>query len=390
MSKMNSLFKRMTRLIVVLVLISVTFSYAMFQGGFVSWFLFYSTIPLFFYSVVLAIVPIQLGQVERIITPAILQRGDTVLVTVRFENRTWWFPLLFMTVQEVGIDKSLNQQANTIFFVGWKKKFEWTYTIEDLQRGKYSFHTLRFTISDFFGWIIRQKEVHAPQTILVFPKITELNDQPLQLLSKSNATTPFSIHKDTTNVVGVRDYQAGDRFSWIHWKSFAKNETLQTKEFEEVQSKKLLLIIDRTTEKSFEETVELTASIIQSVVNQRRELSFLSLGEDRFLTKNIKPHNIKDVMNHLAIVKPDANEQLDALLAKEMQLIRSTTLLVITSELSEQLVKVTQFGLSIICLLLVETQNKEQFKRANIHPNIKVVPINQDNFRDVFTEVMKP
>ena len=35
--------------------------------------------------------------------------------------------------------------------------------------------------------------------------------------------SPLNIVKDTTMATGVRDYQSGDRVTWIHWKSFATN-----------------------------------------------------------------------------------------------------------------------------------------------------------------------
>ena len=52
--------------------------------------------------------------------------------------------------------------------------------------------------------------------------------------------SPYNVVKDTTMATGVRDYQSGDRVSWIHWKSFARTQTLMTKEFEDRRSQDLL------------------------------------------------------------------------------------------------------------------------------------------------------
>lgn len=395
-NKINSIVSRGIRFFVIIFLMVITFSYAMFQGGFVSWFVFYSTIPFFMYSFLLTFAPIRIRQVKREIKPSILQRGDTAQVTISFQNRSW-FPLLFMTVQEMGIDDSFYRQSkgqvNHIFFVGWKRNFNWTYDIEELNRGEYKFHSLMFTFTDFFGWTIRKKVVNEPQSVVVFPKITQLTYKPLQLYSQGGALLPFAFQKDTTNITGVRDYQAGDRFSWIHWKSFAKNETLRTKEFEDNQTQELFLTIDRSTGKHFEETVDLAASILQSVVSHRGKISFLSLGENRLIYPNMKTSvQLSDVMNHLAIVKPDAKEGIDVLLAKETQHLRTATLLIITGEISEQLNRYfVNSGQSIICLLIVESEDVEAIKRVKIQePNVKVMPISQRQFRDVFAEVMKP
>ena len=68
--------------------------------------------------------------------------------------------------------------------------------------------------------------------------------------------SPLNIVKDTTMATGVRDYQSGDRVSWIHWKSFARTQTLMTKEFEDRRSQELILVLDERPSEVFEEQVE--------------------------------------------------------------------------------------------------------------------------------------
>ena len=65
--------------------------------------------------------------------------------------------------------------------------------------------------------------------------------------------SPYNVVKDTTMATGVRDYQSGDRVSWIHWKSFARTQTLMTKEFEDRRSQDLLVILDGRPSETFEE-----------------------------------------------------------------------------------------------------------------------------------------
>ena len=47
-------------------------------------------------------------------------------------------------------------------------------------------------------------------------------------------------------VVGIREYQPGDRLSWINWKASAKRNGMVTKEFETGQSTDVLLVMDST------------------------------------------------------------------------------------------------------------------------------------------------
>ena len=75
--------------------------------------------------------------------------------------------------------------------------------------------------------------------------------------------SPLNIVKDTTMATGIRDYQSGDRVAWIHWKSFARTQTLMTKEFEDRRSQELILVLDGRPSEAFEEQVELAASILK-------------------------------------------------------------------------------------------------------------------------------
>ena len=73
---------------------------------------------------------------------------------------------------------------------------------------------------------------------------------------------------------GVRDYQSGDRVTWIHWKSFARTQTLMTKEFEDRRSQELFILMDGQTVKTFEELVELTASILKEASSHQAGIGF--------------------------------------------------------------------------------------------------------------------
>src|SRR5690606_15797282 len=118
-------------------------------------FLFYSIIPFLLYSFLLFLVPINIHNVHREINPSVVERGDTARISVRFQNKTW-LPLLLLTVREIDLDKQFLDKANgkvsNIFFVGWKRNFEWTYELRNLNRGQFTFQGLEFTVSDFFGW----------------------------------------------------------------------------------------------------------------------------------------------------------------------------------------------------------------------------------------------
>ncbi len=395
MKKVKPVFKKIGSIILIILLIVFTFSYAMFQGGFVSWFLFYSLIPFLLYSLLLSLVPINIQNVHREIKPKVVERGDTAHVTVCFQNKTW-FPLLFLTVREIDLDKQFVDKANgnisNIFFVGFKRNFEWTYEIRNLNRGQFTFQGLEFTITDFFGWATRKKRVNDIQTFVVYPKITELKYHQIQMqYDQGGVASVVPIVKDTSMVTGVRDYQAGDRFSWIHWKSFAKNETLRTKEFEDRTTQHIFLSIDRTLFYNFEDVVDLSASILRSVVKNQGDISFLSYGLTRSFFPNIKTQNqFQKVLQHLATVQPDANESIYSILTKELKNLSSSTFIFITANFSEEMSHFFMNSNNLMrgAICFVVTEGNMMTKRN--YPNVKVISLSKEHFKNAFTEVSKP
>ncbi|RHW32426.1 DUF58 domain-containing protein [Lysinibacillus yapensis] len=382
------------RFIITILLVVSTFSYAMFQGGFVSWFIFYTLMPFLIYSLLLRVAPLRIVEVQREIKPYKLQRGDSAKVRVTFQNKSW-FPLIFMTVSETGFDRPVKQQGNSnqIFLVGWKRRFEWTYDLKGLERGLLHFKGLHFTFTDFLGWTIRHKVVEQPKSTVIFPKRTEINYKPIKMqFEHGGVSSPRSMVKDTSLVTGIRDYQSGDKSSWIHWKSFAKNETLRTKDFEEQTTQDILLVIDQTSKRNFENAVDLTASILQSVVKNRGDISFLSTGENRAIFPHIQTqHKLEQVMQHLAQIEPNAKESLASILVNELGRINTASLLLITGELTQELKDFfktkAKFTSGIICFVV--TGENEKIGRLKL-PNVTVIPLAAGQFEKAFTEVAKP
>ena len=147
-------------------------------------------------------------------------------------------------------------------------------------------------MSDLFGWVKKEVFIANPKTVLVFPNVTEMVYIPIETrYDQGAAASRIQTMKDTSMATGVRSYQPGDRVSWIHWKSFARTQTLKTKEFEDRQSQDLFVLMDRTPTDFFEEIVDLTASILQAIVRHQASSAFLSLGENRFFIPTVQSEN---------------------------------------------------------------------------------------------------
>lgn len=369
MKRLKQFFHHGGRLVIVILLLLVTYCYAMFQGGFVSWFVFFTILPFSIYSILLALVPIRMAEISRTFSKGRLERGDDVLVTVKFRNKSW-FPIIFMTVNEMpmkdGFYEALNGNANKLFLVGWKREFEWSYELKELKRGEHHFKGLQFTCADFLGWTIRHIELESPQMFLVYPKVFDVKTISMRMqYDQGAAMLQYSLIKDTTMATGVREYVPGDRFSWVHWKSFAKNGELRTKEFEDKQSQNTFILIDRSIQKNFEQVVDFAASYIQKMIKERGEVSFLSVGIDRYFAPVIKTDSqFEKVMQHLVLMQPDAQFAVDRLLYQEQKTMNRSVIVIITGELMPDLIEVLnsdgRFANKVQCFVVNE--NVEQVK----------------------------
>lgn len=377
-----------SRLIRVIILLVITYSYAMFQGGFVSWFIFFTILPFSLYSILLVFIPIRFQEVARTLSKEHLERGSNVFVTVTFRN-TNWFPLVFLTVNEMKMDENYyeiaNGQVNKLFLVGWKREFQWTYELKDLQRGEYHFKGIEFMCTDFFGWTIRKISVDNPQLFFVYPKVHGVSKVPLHMqYEQGAATSRYSLIKDTTLATGVREYVPGDRFSWIHWKSFAKSGELRTKEFEDRQSQNTFIIIDRSVQKNFELVVDYTASYLQKIVKERGEVSLLSAGMDRYFAPVIKTDSqLEKVMQHLVMVQPDAQFDVARLLYEEQKMMNRSIVVIVTGELTSDLVEALNSGAGVmgkVLCFVVGQQTEKVYKTGNyqIH-NVPVQVLSEDS-----------
>lgn len=208
-------------------------------------------------------------------------------------------------------------------------------------------------------------------------------------LDVGSMMTPYSIVKDTSMAIGLREYVPGDRFSWIHWKSFAKTQTLQSKEFEDRQSQELMLMLDVGPSPLFEEKVELVASMLSAIVRGRGDISFVSTGVKTKVFSSIQGEKQLDrVMHHLACVNPVENAKYQ--LRDTQVLQRVATLLYVTSDISDELLHTLGNTVkSCICFVVSqETQARSDVTKRYKH--IQVVHVNPTDYYHLFTEVMKP
>lgn len=302
---MKDSFKLVGKLIQLCLLFGVLFSYLMFQGGFVSGFLFYSFIPIFGYFLLFLIYPLSTWKITRTLSNAASQAGGSVEVKLNLERKIGFFlPYLIIedcfsaslqhTYQSKKNWNNFNetvqlkgkQQDRQVIFPMFKRKLQVSYQLTDLPRGAHHLQEINVKTSDVFGFIKKTASFSNENTIVVYPEKTEIAVKKQHSNFEAGSASSYSLQSRNTHVVtGVREYMPGDRFSWIDWKTTARKQSLITKEFEQEKSANGLLILDasyseKVNELGFEVNVMLANSIVHYFEKKSTNVGLLSLGDE--------------------------------------------------------------------------------------------------------------
>jgi uncharacterized protein (DUF58 family) len=396
--------KKIWKLVALILLIGVTFSYGMFQGGFVSWFLFYSFLPFALYALSLAFYPLEKLSVRRSIAKSEFHAGESVIVEVTLSRKTR-IPLFYMIVEDClpsAVQTSDKGKGSKKFlFPCFGKNFSITYLLEDLQRGEHIFQSFHIRIGDPLGLIERETHVVCENKILVYPTFEELIYRPIQnQFDQGMAVTKERVQRDTTMATGVRDYQPGDRFSWINWKVSAKRNDIMVKEFEQRQSHDVQITIDCAPEERFEIIVSFAASLMRAILRRGAQVGMLAASKER-LSVPIRGGDVQlqQLFYYLAKIKDDSPVPFDQVLESErFQTNDQVTNMLLTSKLSKALIEKASFkakrkGSMLIFLLKKEmelpAENEQILTSMANRRGIKVVMIHERNFSPALSEVSR-
>lgn len=375
----------------------VTFSYAMFQGGFVSWFLFYATLPFLLFATIIYVYPISKLSVSRSFSETDLTRGQGLDVFVTLKRSDWW-PLYYAKVTDLHPFTHLEKQQRVIF-LGFRREITLYYSIANLPRGLHTFEATEVEVVDLLGWVRKSRIVEERQTVIVYPKTIDFMYMPIAAnFDQGAALARYQLHKESTVATGVREYQPGDRVSWIHWKSFAKNQTLRTKDFEERQAQDTLLYLDRTKSEGLDDTIDFTLSMISAMTKSDATGAFIIPGPGG-LELPVVTHqgHYEKARRHLATLEAVPEKQMIQILSEESRLGKYKGVLYMTSQLEqafvEALVRATPQVREGICFVVQpEYQRQPEVADSREATYLKargwhVVTLTPSQFTEAFREV---
>ncbi|MGD6845160.1 DUF58 domain-containing protein [Bacillus infantis] len=402
MKQLIHLGKNVWKLIVLFLLILTTFSYAMFQGGFVSWFLFYSFLPFALYGLALSFYSVGTFRAERDLVKTDYNAGEKlkVKVTLKRDNS---FPLFFLIAEDC-LNEALSfsskgNKAKSFVFPWFKREVSFEYEVDGLPRGEHIFENIRLKTGDPIGLIEKEKLVELEGRIIVYPAYEELIYKPADNHYDQGMTASKErVQRDTSMAVGIREYQPGDRFSWINWKATARRNDIMTKEFEQRKSHDVYIMMDCAPDERFEGIVSFTASVIRGILRKGAQTGLITMGAERaaFPVRGGEGQQ-QQLFYHLAKVKDDCPVSFDRVLETENFLAQqNVSLMLITAQLTKRLVEKASYYAShknAVTIFLLKNEREAAAKeeialRASANARgVKVVLVHEGQFSEAFSEV---
>jgi uncharacterized protein (DUF58 family) len=352
------------KLFIIFFFVCTLFSYAMFQGGFVSWFLFFGSLPIFLYMGLLLIYPLSRLKIERRIHQNVIEAGNGVKVEVLFK-REIFFPIYYCIIEDI-MPESISyrdtkhkkfaylshpselrekQGAKKVIFPWLKRSFSFEYYLKNVPRGEHFIKDIRIVTGDFIGIVKREKIFHVPTKLIAYPAERKVTiHKQAESFEEGSSQSYNRTFKNTNVVSGVREYAPGDRVSWIDWKASARKNEIMTKEFDQEKSHDMLLLFDATYYEhmnwlAFEGAVEVAYSLLGTMRQESSRLVFSSLGATKqtFSITNEAVSN-HQVLSFLTKIQPKPSLPFERMVKQEAaNLQRGFSVLVITTKLTKDL-----------------------------------------------------
>lgn len=252
-------------------LVILSFVFAMFQGGFVSWFLFASFFPFALYIFMLMLYPFKKMKVHRTFHQREYHSGDEILVEIMIERKSKW-PLLYLVMEDLippALMPNGRNSSKQLFFFVFRQSLKLSYRLPLVMRGEHVFQGIRLTTGDLLGFYVKKETFTCQDVLLIYPSYKRVEASQIEpLFEAGKQTAVYRRHPITSIISGVRQYMPGDGLSRIHWKATARKHEIMTKEFEERKSQDVMIIMDQRESPIFEEMVAFVASLSQAMLLQ--------------------------------------------------------------------------------------------------------------------------
>lgn len=280
---------------------------------------------------------------------SVKRTGDRVQVGQRSEARVRLFNRAFYTKLWLEVEDRSDmpgRPARTVVSLPARGRRDWEASVTCTRRGAFSVGPVRVTTGDPFGLFRFSRSYGPSHRLLVLPRPDELSHfsiPPAQL--PGEGTVRRLTHYVTPNATSVREYQPGDSYNRIHWRSTARLNRLMVKTFEMHPTSEIWVLLDlqvavqagQGDDSTEEYGVRVAASLADHFLQANRVLGLLVYGQETVVldpTRGSKQH--MRVLEALALARAQGEKPLSRVLQEEARRFgRHSTVVVITCSTDE-------------------------------------------------------
>ncbi len=262
-----------------------------------------------------------------------------------------------------------------LYHLRWFERVTRTYPVLFRQRGIHQLGPTRFETGDFFGMYETHQNREQYEYLTVFPEL--LPSESIFL----RAEDPFGdrrarrpLFDDPNLPMGIRPYHPEDGFRHIHWPATARTGSLQTRVFQPVSARTLVICLNVSTTPShwlgyyqdrLEQLVRVGATVAQRAVEDGYAVGLFSNGclahaDQPFRFKPGKSRGqLSVLLGALAGVTPFTNTDFGTFLVRSMADIPyGATLVIITAllpaSLEDTLLRLRRYRPNILLISLAQ------------------------------------
>ncbi|HLQ74189.1 MAG TPA: DUF58 domain-containing protein [Bacillota bacterium] len=351
---MSQTFKNRFVLLLLFVIFAVLYAYMQFQGGFVSSFLLTSYSVLLLYELIFYMFPMKGWSVSRSFSEKQVYAGDRVDVNISL-RRAIPFPVHYLLYEEKLAESLrtpyvslLTEQLTQIkkrdviiiekapFF---KRDVTFSYALEHIARGIHSGGSIRLVTTDIFGLFKKESHIIVDDELIIYPRqlnVRLASDWAGRLLD-GYITTAKSFEQDSVTSTSVKEFSPGDKLSTIHWKQFAKQGELMTKQFDDEKRAHISVALfydeKNASKQAQESAIEYCAALFNHFTNEQIEVeASIHYDSDQVIREN----NSRNLLFSLTTLSHQMKEKrVDE--TKTIQSSPNTTFVYLATTMNEQL-----------------------------------------------------
>jgi uncharacterized protein (DUF58 family) len=219
------------------------------------------------------------------------------------------------------------------------------YILPGVRRGRYRFHAVRAVFEDPFALARAEQVLGAESTLLVYPRLVELN----RVFSEAGGATQAGGRVLLRRTAGfdlhsVREYQQGESLRKVHWRTTARRGALMVKELEDMPHDEVAVLLDADERavvgESFDVQVRAAGSILRAnALRSRRALLTITSSPPQTCQVASFDGDWRSALEHLAAAEPTGTEPVARYLERDASpAAQATELVVVTAVLDAALV----------------------------------------------------